>query len=60
MEFVFVEVDRRDGMQIILIECAYIAYGTFYVEAASGRWTRGSGEVAASRLAVAPPPTHNI
>lgn len=44
MEFLFAEVDRRDALQVILIEHAYFADDPRYVEATRERWTRASGE----------------
>lgn len=44
VKFLFVETARQAGLQIILIEQAFIDSDPKYVVAAKGRWTRSSGE----------------
>lgn len=44
MEFLFAEVERRKGLQVILIEHAYFADDPRYVAATRERWTRASGK----------------
>ncbi|MDQ1193802.1 hypothetical protein QE419_002568 [Brevundimonas vesicularis] len=44
MEFLFAEVKRRTGLQVILIEHAYFADDPRYVAATRERWTRASGK----------------
>ncbi|MNJ03308.1 hypothetical protein D3C73_1635760 [compost metagenome] len=44
MEFLFAEVERRKGLQVILIEHAYFADDPRYVSATRERWTRASGK----------------
>jgi hypothetical protein len=43
MNFLFAEVERREGLQVILIEHAYFADDPRYVDATRERWTRASG-----------------
>jgi energy-coupling factor transporter ATP-binding protein EcfA2 len=43
IDFLFSEVARKDGLQILLIEHAYFADDPRYVAATKERWTRSSG-----------------
>jgi hypothetical protein len=43
IDFLFAEVERRNGLQVLLIEHAYFADDPRYVEATRERWTRASG-----------------
>jgi len=42
--FLFAEVERRTGLQVLLIEHAYFADDPRYVDATRERWTRASGK----------------
>lgn len=44
VKFLFEETARQAGLQVILIEHAYIDSDPQYVAAVKGRWTRSSGE----------------
>lgn len=43
LDFLFAEVQRRKGLQVLLIEHAYFADDPRYVDATCERWTRASG-----------------
>lgn len=43
VRFLFEETARRAGLQVILIEHAYIEDDPEYVAAVKGRWTKVSG-----------------
>lgn len=43
IDFLFKEVERRTGLQVLLIEHAYFADDPRYVAATRERWTRASG-----------------
>jgi hypothetical protein len=43
IDFLFAEVERRNGLQVILIEHAYFADDQRYVNATRERWTKVSG-----------------
>ncbi|WP_287746670.1 DUF3732 domain-containing protein [Methylobacterium sp.] len=43
IDFLFAEVERRKGLQVLLIEHAYFADDPRYVAATRERWTRTSG-----------------
>ncbi|TIP79517.1 MAG: DUF3732 domain-containing protein, partial [Mesorhizobium sp.] len=43
VRFLFEETARRAGLQVILIEHAYIEEDPEYVAAVKGRWTKASG-----------------
>lgn len=44
VRFLFEETERRAGLQVILLEHAYIEEDAEYVAAVKGRWTRSTGE----------------
>lgn len=44
IDFLFLETQRRSGLQVLLIEHAYFADDVRYREATRERWTRRSGE----------------
>lgn len=44
IDFVYKETDRRKGLQVILIEHAYISDNKRYVNSIKGRWTRKTNE----------------
>jgi hypothetical protein len=44
VDFVFKETDRRKGLQVILIEHAYISDNKKYVGSIKGRWTKKTNE----------------
>lgn len=44
IDFLFAEVTRRTGLQVLLIEHAYFADDPRYVAATRERWTRASGQ----------------
>ncbi|KVE86831.1 MULTISPECIES: DUF3732 domain-containing protein [Burkholderia] len=44
IDFLFSEVDRRDDLQVLLLEHAYFFDDPRYVNATKYRWTRASGE----------------
>jgi Protein of unknown function (DUF3732) len=44
VDFLFEETSRRSGLQVILIEHAYFADDSHYVEATRERWTKRSGK----------------
>ncbi|HBV9943595.1 TPA: DUF3732 domain-containing protein, partial [Klebsiella aerogenes] len=44
INFLFDEVNREEGLQVILLEHAYFVDDVRYVEATKQRWTRESGE----------------
>lgn len=44
VRFLFEETARQKGLQVILIEHAYIEEDPEYVKAVRGRWTKASGE----------------
>ncbi|EPY6732462.1 DUF3732 domain-containing protein [Enterobacter hormaechei] len=44
IDFLFEEVNREEGLQVILLEHAYFVDDTRYVKATKQRWTRESGE----------------
>jgi len=44
IDFLFDEVNRRTGLQVLLIEHAYFADDPRYVAATRERWTRASGQ----------------
>lgn len=41
--FLFEETERRSGLQVILLEHAYIEADSRYVNATRERWTKASG-----------------
>ena len=43
IDFLFAEIQRRTGLQVLLIEHAYFADDARYVSATRERWTRASG-----------------
>jgi energy-coupling factor transporter ATP-binding protein EcfA2 len=43
IDFLFAEIERRTGLQVLLIEHAYFADDSRYVAATRERWTRASG-----------------
>lgn len=43
IDFLFAEAERRNGLQVLLIEHAYFADDPRYVAATRERWTRASG-----------------
>ncbi|CAG9269731.1 DUF3732 domain-containing protein [Paraburkholderia caribensis] len=43
IDFLFEEVDRRNGLQVLLLEHAYLVDDPRYVAATKHRWTRVSG-----------------
>ena len=45
VDFIFKEVGRQSGLQVILIEHAYLCDDERYVKATGERWTRASGEM---------------
>lgn len=45
VDFLFKEVERQSGLQVILIEHAYLRDDERYVQATGERWTRASGEM---------------
>ena len=44
LDFLFAEIQRRAGLQVLLIEHAYFADDARYVGATRERWTRASGQ----------------
>lgn len=44
VDFVFKETDRRQGLQVILLEHAYISDNSRYVESIKCRWTKKTNE----------------
>lgn len=44
IDFLYKETDRRKGLQVILIEHAYISDNKRYIDSIKGRWTRKTNE----------------